>query len=146
MCHLINKKPDVSEYSKDDIDKAENCILSFFEWEKEHPILPILVEKPLVSEAFQFGGTLDLLAKTNGSLILIDFKTGKAIYKEMGYQLAAYRQLALENGHKISKAKILRIGRDEDEGFEEREYTNLDVQWEIFKACLTIYDTQKKEG
>lgn len=145
MGHLKGIELDISEYSKNDIDKAENCILSFFEWEKTHPLEPILVEEPLVSEKYQYGGTLDLLAKVNGSTTLVDFKTGKAIYREFFYQLAAYRQLALEHGYKIQKTKILRIGRDENEGFEERDIADLSVQWRIFQRCLDIYNLKKKE-
>lgn len=145
MCHLTKKEPDTSEYSKDDIDKAENCVLSFYEWEKNHPVEPILVEEPLVSEEYQYGGTIDLLAKINGDLVLIDFKTGKAIYSDMLYQVAAYKHLVIEAGYKLKKSMILRIGRDESEGFDDKEMSDLSVQWEIFKACLNIYNLKKRE-
>jgi len=145
LCYFKQEKPDTSEYSKDDIDKAENCMLSFYEWEKTHPLEPILVEEPLVSENHQYGGTIDLLTKINGDLTLVDFKTGKAIYPEMLYQVAAYEQLLVEHGYTINKRKILRIGRDESEGFEDKELPKLSVQWQIFLNCLNIYNLKKKE-
>ena len=120
LCHLRGQEPDLSDYSQNQIDQAENAFLSYLEWEKSHPIEPILIETPLVSEVYQYGGTLDLLAKVNGSSWLIDFKTGKGIYPEMLYQLAAYRWLLRENGYGVDHARILRIGRDETEGFEEK--------------------------
>jgi len=143
MCHLSGTAPDTSEYSPQDVDKAENCLLSYLEWEKSHPINPILVEAPLVSEKYGFGGTIDCLARLNGKLLLIDHKTGKAIYGEMFHQLAAYRQLLIEQGYEVDNARILRIGRDQDEGFEERVITDLSKHWEIFKHCLGIYELQK---
>jgi len=145
MKYLQKEKPDTSEYSKKDIDKAENCTLSFFEWEKSHSLKPILIEQPFVSEEYQYGGTIDLLAYVNGDLCLIDFKTGKAIYPEMLYQLAAYANLLGEQKYHIDKAIILRIGREESEGFEERSIIKLDVQWKIFLNCLNIYDLKKQE-
>jgi hypothetical protein len=74
----------------------------------------------------------------------VDFKTGKAIYPEMVYQLAAYKQLLQEHGYEVGPAHILRIGRDADEGFEEKVVTGLERQWAIFNHCLGIYNMQKK--
>lgn len=144
MCHLKGEIPDTSEYSKEDIDKAENCLIKYLDWEKENKITPILVEQPLISEKYQFGGTIDCLARVNDSLILVDHKTGKAIYSEMFYQLAAYRQLLNEAGYEVISARILRIGRDNNEGFEERVMTDLTRQWEVFKHCLELYKLQRE--
>ncbi len=144
LCHLKGDKPDTSEYSAQDIDKAETCLLKYWDWEKENKIEPVLVETPLISEQYSFGGTIDCLARLNGELILVDHKTGKGIYGEMFYQLAAYRQLLAEAGYPIVNARILRIGRDETEGFEQRVMTDLGKQWQIYKACLEIYRLQKE--
>jgi len=142
--HLSGKKQDYSEYSKDDIDKAENCLISFFEWEKTNKIEPILIEEQLIS-SLNFGGIVDCFCKLNGVETLIDFKTGKAIYPEMEYQVAAYRQLIKENLKKMDfNVRILRIGRDENEGFEEKLCKNLDLNWDIFFYCLKIYETKNK--
>ena len=145
MCYLKKETPDTSDYSKKQIDQAENCIISFFEWKKMHSFEPILIESPLVSEKYKFGGTPDLLAKINGEYCLIDFKTGKAIYTEMLYQLSAYQQLLMENGYKVDNERILRIGRSENEDFEERRIGNLKKEWEIFEHCLKIYKLTKEE-
>jgi hypothetical protein len=142
MAHLTKTEFDKSEYSSADIDKAENCLIKYFDWEKGHKIEVLMVETPMLSETYRFGGTIDCLAKVDGELALIDHKTGKGIYSEMFYQLAAYRQLLRENGHVITNARILRIGRDSTEGFEERMMVDLDKQFELFLACLKIYRLQ----
>ncbi len=139
MCHLKDITPDTSKYSANDIGQAKTCLLKYWEWEKENKVEPILIEEPLVSESYGFGGTIDCLALLNGTLTLIDHKTGRGIYPEMFYQLAAYRQLLEENSYKVAGARILRIGRNDQEGFEQRAMDNLDTQWKIFYHCLGIY-------
>ena len=145
MCYLKKETPDTSDYSRKQIDQAENCIISFFEWKKMHSFEPILIESPLVSEKYKFGGTPDLLAKINGEYCLIDFKTGKGIYvNDMFPQLAAYSHLLQENNYKITNSRILRIGREESEGFEERLIQDIEPYWEIFKNCLSIYNIRRR--
>ncbi len=144
LCDLKNEKPDTSEYSAQDIDKAESCLIRWWDWKKEHKVEPLLVETPLVSEEYQFGGTPDILGKVDDVLTLMDFKTSKAVYAENLYQLAAYRQLLREQGHNIESARILRIGREETEGFEDRIVGSLDSAWGIFIRCLEIYQLQKE--
>lgn len=145
MCHLRQETPDISEYSAQDIGKAENCLIKYWDWEKTNPIKPIGVELPLVSEVYGYGGTIDFLGyDSSNDLILVDHKTGKGIYPEMFYQLAAYAQLLREQEQQwvVKSARILRIGRDENEGFEERVVYNLDKHFELFKHCLGIYRLQ----
>jgi hypothetical protein len=139
MCTLKGEAPDTNEYSQADIQKASNCLAKFKSWLKEHPVSPVMIETPLVSEEYKYGGTLDLFAEYNGEFTLVDFKTGKALYPEYFYQVAAYRQLLQEQGWPVASARILRIGRDESEGFEEVIKTNLKTEWEIFLRCLEIY-------
>lgn len=135
-------KTDTSEYSKNQIELAENCLLSFWSWEKEHDIEVILAEVGIVSEEYKFGGTLDCLCRIDDVLTLLDFKTGKGIYPEYFYQVAAYGQLLREKGYNIEASRILRIGRDADEGFGEQSISDLSKQWELFKHCLAIYQLQ----
>jgi len=144
MMHLRKEEPDISEYSQANIDKAENCLLSFYAWEKSNPLKPILLEQPLVSERYQYGGTIDLLAKINGDLVLIDFKTGKALYSEATYQVAAYKQLLHEANYSVGRVILLRIGRDESEGFEIKSFTDLTTEWRIFYHSLCIYKLKKE--
>jgi len=144
MNHLRGEGTDTGDFSQNDIKLAENCFLSYLEWEKHHELKPILIEKPLVSDKYHYGGTPDCVCYLDGELTLLDYKTSKAVYPEMFYQLAAYSQLLSEQNITISKARILRIGRDENEGFEERVTNNLDREFEVFQHCLAIYFIQKE--
>jgi hypothetical protein len=143
-CDLRGIEPDTTDYTKSDIEAAENGLLKWYEWKKGKVINPILIETPLVSESHQYGGTIDLYAEVDGVLNLIDFKSGKAIYPEMLIQLGAYKHLLLEHKYPVTKARILRIGRDESEGFDDKVQTDLTVQWEMFKHLRAIYDLKKK--
>lgn len=144
MNHLRGEETDTSDFSQNDVKLAKNCFASYLAWEKPHELKPVMIEKPLVSDKYHYGGTPDCLGFLDDELVLIDFKTGKAIYPEMMYQLAAYSQLVREQDHVIKKARILRIGRDDNEGFEERTISNLDREFEVFLHCLSIYNLQKE--
>ena len=137
--HLTGEKVDLTQFSAQQIDLAENSIISYFEWEKRHKVEPVWCERPMVSEKMRFGGTIDCLAYIDGELELIDFKTGSAVYPEYFVQTAAYRKLLEENGFDVKRIRILRIGRDETEGFEERVVSDSRKYFEIFEHLLGIY-------
>jgi hypothetical protein len=142
LCHLKSQVPDLTGYAEMDINKAKVCLKKYWEWEKENKIEAVLVEYPMVSKLFNFGGTIDCLAKLNGKYILIDHKTSNGIYSSYFYQLAAYAQLLLENGYEIENARILRIGKDENEGFEQKIMSNLENHWQVFYHLLEVYNLQ----
>lgn len=143
MCHLRGIEPDTAAYSPEQVKAAEVCLMKYWDWEKEHNIKPVLVEVPLTSEAYSYGGTVDCLARSDDDLLLIDYKTGKHIYDEMFLQLAAYAELLRGEGYYIKNARILRIGRDEREGFEERLVAKLEPYWQAFEHCLHLYNALK---
>lgn len=145
LMHLKKEKIDTSDYAKSQIDLAKICFKKYLDWESKYKIEPILLETPMTSERFKYGGTIDGYCKLDGKLTLIDYKTSKAIYENpMLYQLAAYKQLLEEHGYKTEEVRILRIGRNEEEGFEERKMIDLKKHFEIFRSCLNIYKLQKE--
>ncbi len=152
--HLIGAETDTSDYSKNQIDAAENSFLSYLEWEKAHPVIMVyFVEKQLVSEEHRFGGTEDIycvISDSDDYRELIDLKTGNGIYEESVYQVAALKVLLEENGYKVDRARILNIPRSEDEAFMEKVLSDRELQfgWDIFLNALSIYQAKKlmKEG
>ena len=144
--YLGGRPVDYTSYSADVRDQAENSLLSFFEWEKTHPLKAVLLEEQLVSDKHRYGGTIDCYADLDGKRWLIDFKTGKGIYGEYGIQVAAYRELLREQGYIVDGVRILRIGRDETEGFEDRLLgaAYLNDCFRIFKHLLKVYYLRKK--
>lgn len=71
---------------------VENALRFLDEWHIE----PVLIEAPVASREHRYAGTLDLIAKyrrpDTGAIgtAIFDWKSGKAIYPEFAWQLAAY--------------------------------------------------------
>lgn len=152
LCHsmvesyLSKCRLDLSEYSPADVKRARQAFRKFIVWAKSRRIEPVLLEAPLVSETWKFGGTIDVYAKVDGILTLIDLKTSKAIYDEHKAQVTAYAQLLRENGYAVDDVRILRIGRSPDEGFEDVKVNSLDLRWRWFRHMLWVYYLEKKLG
>jgi len=141
---LQGKKTNTDDYSKNQIEQAENSVTSFHNWYMQHKLEPILIENPLVSEIYMFGGTPDIYGIVDGVKTLIDLKTGKAIYDEYLIQTGGYSILLEENKYKVEKIIILNIPRATSEKFEVEEEANIGVCKEIFLNCLSNYQLKKK--
>ena len=146
QAHLQGEKVDTNTFSPLQVELAENALISFYEWLARHDVEPILCEVPMVSEEYKFGGTVDCYCKLDGVPTLLDFKTGKAIYDEYFVQVSAYKQLLVERGYPVERVQILRIGRDETEGFEERAITDTRKYFQIFENLLNVYYLRKELG
>ena len=144
-CDLTGEVPDLSEFSPEVIDKAENALISWYEWQKNHTVEPLIIEGQMVSERYRFGGTIDLYGIVDGVATLLDFKTSKAIYPEHRIQVAGgYSLLLDENGYEHDVVRILRIGRDESEGFEDHTITNVEACRRAFLAARDLYESLKE--
>lgn len=146
QAHLQGEKVDTNMFSPLQVELAENALISFFEWMARHEVEPILCEVPMVSEEHKFGGTVDCYCKLDGVPTLLDFKTGSAIYPDYFIQVSAYKELLVERGYPVERVQILRIGRDETEGFEERAITDTRKYFEIFENLLNVYYLKKEPG
>lgn len=144
-CQFTGMRPALSSFSTEQVKLAEVAKKKFDRWLAREKPKVLASEIPLVSEQYRYGGTLDLIAEFGGRVEVCDFKTSKDLWPEHVYQLAAYVKLALEAGYDVQGARLVRIGRVPHEGFEERswEVSDLDKPFEIFKACLTIYELKQ---
>lgn len=146
LCRFSGETPDTSDYSPADLAKAHNSLKSFQAWNENNPMKPLMVETPMVSEKFGFGGTPDLygIRTTDNAQILVDFKTGKAIYDEAKIQCSAYGYLIYEQtGKWPDKTLILRINTGNNEDFEVRTVERIDAHWELFRHLLRVYELQR---
>ena len=143
--HLKGEAPGYqhSPCSPEELQKASRCLRKYLAWEKEHPLSPVMIEEPLVSELFKYGGTPDLLAEINGEFVLIDFKTGGRIYDGYYLQVAAYRKLLEEQGWEMASAWILRISPDDGQ-YEVGIQLDFERDWQIFQHALAIYRLQEE--
>lgn len=72
------------------------------------------IERRIFSRRYRYSGTCDGIARIDGQLILIDWKTGKNIYPEYRLQTAAYVAAYEEEfpSQKIEGRYLVRIGED----------------------------------
>jgi hypothetical protein len=147
VADLMGQEVDLRDFTPNQVDAAENALVSWYNWREGKKIIPILCETPLVSEVHRFGGTMDIYAEIDGKLTLLDLKTSGGIYKEHKTQVGGgYTLLLEEHGHKIDVAQILRIGRDESEGYEVQTINNIPACQEHFINLRRAYDSEKAVG
>lgn len=143
---LTERTIDFLDYTPNEIKMAKNSVNKFHKWKDQNEFEVIKCEISLVSEIHKFGGTADIYCILNGKKTLIDLKTGKAIYPEHFCQVSAYEQLLIENGYPVEDVRILRIGRDESEGFDDLGVPLRDLHWQKFLRLKDIYYINKKLG
>lgn len=129
-------------------DKREAVLTAFGQyqqWKAQTRIRIVASEVPLVSETYQFGGTLDFVCEIDGILCLGDFKTSNAVYPEMLLQLAAYRELWNETQERkiTGPSHLLRISKEHAD-FAHHSYGDLSSEWDTFKHLRHVYDLMEK--
>lgn len=137
QCYLEHKTPDLSDYTEDEIKKAELAFNNFLTFWESSGFQMVHSELQLSHNALRYGGTVDLIAKNqNGELVLLDIKTSNRLYKQTyGLQVAGYKLLwEHHNTTPISKCIILRIGKDSAMEFEVYEIPPTDM----YSFCNTF--------
>ncbi len=125
--------------------QAENCLLAFYQWRDGFNLEITDTEVALVSETYQYGGTLDYVAKVAGKRVLVDLKTASGVYPDTWVQLAAYGQLWDEThpDDKVGGYYILRIDK-ETAGFDNPYRPSLSAAFEAFLAAKILHDLKKR--
>jgi len=145
-CHCQNIKPDLSDYTPNQVSFAENSAIKWIMWQDQVKFIPEHNEKILVSERHRFGGTLDIIGRIGDRRVLVDVKTCKGIYGEHKTQVAGgYKILADEHIGELGRIDdviITRVGRDESEGFEEIRISAEEsaIHQRRFLICRELYD------
>lgn len=145
--YLGGPKWDRAAYNAHQLDAAENAALSFYEWEKRlgAKLVTKHIELGLVSEKNRYGGTIDWYGEIDGEMWLVDLKTCKGLWPEHTYQIAAYHELLIENGYTVDHVRLLRVGRTEDEGFDDHivGLSELHRARSVFESALRLYEATK---
>ena len=128
------------------VQRASNAHAQFLEWREQTGIAIVATEKAYVSEALQFGGTVDAVGRdAKGRIVLLDWKTSNAVYSDMLIQLAAYA-LLLEECDPECKPQgfhLLRVAK-ESADFAHHYYGELEDAKEQFKLLRRAYDIDKR--
>jgi hypothetical protein len=141
--NIKGTEPDLTDCCESDFNIACTSLKKFLDWKENNDFELIASELQLAHDDLQYGGTCDIYAKVNGKKCVLDIKTAKACYSEQRTQVVAYKKLLEFNGYEVDECRILRIGRDENEGFEDVLIGAHELHWERFKACLALYWADK---
>jgi len=129
------------------LSQAQSSFDAYCQWAETSRLEILETEMHLVSEVNRFGGTPDAIGSfAGGGLLLLDWKTSKAVYGDYVIQLAAYHHLwdethptdLLEDG-----AHLCRFGKQG--GFAHHYFTQeqLDKGWDAFVLLRQLYDLRK---
>ena len=139
--HLKDETIDTGDYSQNQIELAMNSFELFRKWGKQHKLEPILLEEQLVSEKWKYGGTPDFYGLVDGEKTLLDFKSS-GVYSDQFIQLAAYKNLLEEQGHRVDNCWVLVLPTNGE--LKEAQREDVSVHWKIFLDLLDIYKLRKE--
>ena len=119
---------------------------SFLAWLHDFTPEFVAVEAPCFSIKHRYAGTLDAIAVINGKRYLLDYKSGKGVYPEVGLQLAAYRFsesfIGLPDGTeeptpKVDECAVVHL---RPEGYE---FVPIRADEEVFRAFLYVREVYR---
>jgi hypothetical protein len=94
------------------------ALRAFEAWATSVSLKPMLLERVIHSSVYGYAGTLDLLARVNGVVTVIDFKSSRKIYSEAHLQVAAYQAALVGMGYlpPTGGGLIIRLPKTELDG------------------------------
>ena len=123
-------------------DALETVVKGFHAWHATTD-LQLHGDTTIFSEKYGYAGAMDFLgvARGDGSLAVVDFKTSNGIYDTHILQVAAYAKAYEEmNGTPVSRALIVRFDKKEPT-FEVQELVDIDASFRAFQAALFLWRT-----
>ncbi len=114
--HIKGENPEMP-----DDEKVLRGVIAFTNFIKEHNVEFLESEKVVYSRQHGYVGILDIIAKINGKIYLLDIKTGNAIYEEAKMQTAAYLKADMEERKTAYQGRaILRISKETEDEYKQR--------------------------
>jgi hypothetical protein len=142
--YVLGEKTDLSMFTGQEIEVAAGCLEKFKAWEAKHTVRYIYAERPLVSEAYKFGGQLDLYAEVDALYTIVDLKSSDDVRENHKVQTGGYSQLVKEAGDPVDQLLVLPLGRDPNEPMRKPwQTTDIDLYWSMFQHLLDIYRLQQ---
>ena len=142
---IKNEDIDLSQYPRGNLILARNGLKGFIRWEEEwKPQEYIHNEVSLVSETYKYGGTIDIVAKKDDKLHILDCKTTNHLHPEMMIQLAAYKKMYEEVFNTvIESCSIIKLEKNTP-SYTLYPITNeqLELGWNIFHNLIYLNDKQ----
>lgn len=128
--HQLTEKIDKGEKVRIPM-AAKGYVKAYVQFLKDISPTNILAEHTVFSRKYGYAGTLDRLVRIGKDRAILDIKTGKRIYDEVGLQLSAYKHAwnELNPKSKVNKCFVLLLKDDGKYVFGEK-----DAPIEVFLA------------
>lgn len=141
-----------------DEKEAQIAVTAFLEWVEANKVKFLSSERVLYSKKHDYVGKMDIEAKVNGELCLIDIKTSNGLYNEYYMQTAAYVMADQEESkRKYDGRWLIRIAKESEKEYHKRmakknaararlgksqvEYPD----YQVFEAKFLDNDTLKRD-
>lgn len=119
-------------------DHISHPVNAFLKWNDRFKPSWNDAERKIYCDKYKYAGTVDAVAKINGRVCVIDFKTSKKIYKPYYLQVTAYAQAIkrIDGLRQWPLGIILRLDKETGE-YEQKVFEPKD-HFNVFKKCLDI--------
>lgn len=117
----------VEKYIKDEnpempeVKEAQIGVNAFLDWVNANNVKFISSERVVYSKKHDYIGKMDIEAKVNGKLCLIDIKTSNGLYNTYSMQTAAYVKADEEESGRIYKGRwLIRLAKETEKEYRIR--------------------------
>ena len=119
----------------------------------DHQPIPVFIEQTVFNDKIGYAGSFDMICKMpqfGDDLVILDYKTSKAVYPEVAAQLAAYafgEEMLDDDGKaqpmpEIKHGVVVRFAID---GSYEVVGCDINLGWEYFKAAKHLHSMTPKQ-
>lgn len=111
--HIKGENPEMPEGKE-----AQIGVTSFLEWKDANKVSFLSSERVVYSKKHGYVGQMDMEARVNGKLCLIDIKSSNAIYNDYNMQTAAYVMADEEESSRTYKGRwIIRVAKETEKDY-----------------------------
>lgn len=125
-------------------------ICAFSVWYQDTKPEIIALETPVFSKQGGYAGTFDCLARVNGQLGVIDWKTSSSIHDHFPLQFAAYAKALEENTDlEIEFTAALQLGAKNKNNYRFKMYSDWREHYKVFENVRAVWQYDyfdSKEG
>lgn len=133
-------------------DHLDGYVQALKKFWAEHQPIPVLVERTVFGDGY--AGSFDLLCRLpiyGDDLVILDYKTSKAVYPDTAAQLAAYANAAeyhdsenntMSKMPPVQRGVVIRLGGD---GEYEMVEMHLYHGYELFLGALAVWQAQRNQ-
>jgi len=117
------------------------AVMTFADWYEDlcskHVVEVVSSEITVWNDEDNYAGTVDIILRIDGRLIIVDIKSGQHIWPEYILQQSAYKRALDLAGTEIAQIAILQVGfKRNKRGWK---YTTLEYDYELFLAAKKIW-------